>query len=110
MPALYKVYRLRKWGKKLSEPAVRATEVLARVEFGPHPQWTNQNRGTLYHPETGEVLGILEHARRAEDARGLMITGLQERERGQEPWVQTWWCVPYAPANTPVIPPLQPGN
>ena len=96
MPTLYKVYRLRKWGKKLSEPAVRATEVLALVEFGQHPIWGNQHRGTLYHPVTGEVLGVLEHARKAEDARGLMITGLQERDRGQEPWVQTWWCVPCA--------------
>lgn len=93
MPTLYKVYRLRKWGKKLHEPAVRATEVLARVTFGPHPIWTNQSRGTLRHPDTNEVLGILEHARRAEDARGLMITGLQDRGAGKDPWVQTWWCL-----------------
>jgi len=98
MPAVYKVYRLRKWGKKLSEPEIRATEVLARVAFGPHPHWPSQHRGTLFHPATGAVLGILEHARKAEDARGLMITGLQERDQGQDPWVQTWWCVP-APAS-----------
>jgi hypothetical protein len=93
MPDVYKVYRLRKWGQKLSEAEIRATEVVARVVYGPHPQWTNQNRGTLYHPTTGEVLGVLDHARKAEDARGLMITGLQERSRGKNPWVQTWWCV-----------------
>jgi len=95
MPGVYKVYRLRKWGKKLSEPEIRATEVLARVTFGPHPQWTSQSRGTLYHPETSEVLGILDHAHKAEDARGLMISGLQVRER-KNPWIQTWWCVPVA--------------
>lgn len=97
MPDVYKVYRLRKWGGKLSEPQIRATEVVAKVAYGPHPQWSNQNRGTLYHPASGEVLGILDHARKAQDSRGVMITGLQERGRGNDPWVQTWWCVPVLP-------------
>jgi len=106
MPDVYKVYRLRKWGRKLPEPEIRATEVLARVTYGPHPIWSNQSRGTLYHPETGAVLGILEHARQAENERGLMITGLQDRGAGEEPWAQTWWCV-RLPATTATRPQRQ---
>jgi hypothetical protein len=90
----YKVYRLRARGVKLAEDAIRATEVIGRIDYGQHPQYPNQRRVTLYDPTTGEVLNILEMAVLLKSTDGGQLFGGMQTPWGKKAVIQAWWCVP----------------